>query len=131
MDKIKVLYIQEKKIKRKGNNMTLGDVINTMVPDTYEMDYISAKENIREKIDTFQPQIIHISQSNTFDILNMVKEIRAIMPTVVIMVCLSDGVKNPQRLMDELKDAGVYKCYGLTLVIETLIHDMFVSLNME
>ena len=131
MDKIKVLYIQEKKNKRKSNNMTLGDVINTMVPDTYEMDYVSAKENIIAKLEAFNPRIIHISQSNAFDILGMVKSIRELMATVVIMVCLSDGVKDPQRLMEELKEAGVYKCYGLTLVIETLIHDMFVSLNME
>ena len=43
MEKIRVLFIQEKKIK-KGKIITLGDLIENEVPDTYQVDYVSAKE---------------------------------------------------------------------------------------
>ena len=43
MEKIRVLFIQEKKIK-KGKIITLGDLIENEVSDTYQVDYVSAKE---------------------------------------------------------------------------------------
>lgn len=131
MEKINILFIQDRKIKKKRNTVTLGDMINKQIPDTYEIDYISVKENMIGKIEQFQPQIIYIFQSNAFDILELVKRIKEEFPEVVILTNLSDGVKSPQKMMAELKDAGVYKCYHSTLILETLIHDMFVALNME
>lgn len=131
MDKIRVLYVQEKRIKEKDKAMTIGGVIDSMVPDTYEMDYIGIKENILKKVEAFKPHIIHISQSPKVDILEMVNNIRKTFPSIVIFVSISDHVSNQQEVILQLKDAGVYKCYGFTLVIENLIHDMFVALNME
>lgn len=43
MEKINILFIQDRKIKKKRNTVTLGDMINKQVPDTYEIDYISVK----------------------------------------------------------------------------------------
>lgn len=131
MGKIKVLFIQEKKIKNKAKVFTLGDIIEKLVPDTYEIDYISIKENIVEKIDQFKPQIIYIGQSKAFDILELVMRIKELFPLTVILANLSDRVNDQQELIIKLKEAGVYKCYYSTLIIETLVHDMFVALNME
>lgn len=131
MEKINILFIQDRKMKKKRNTITLGDMINKQVPDTYEIDYISIKENVIGKIKQFQPQIIYIFQSNAFDILELVTRIKEEFPRVVILTNLSDSVKSPQEMMAELKDAGVYKCYHSTFILETLIHDMFVALNME
>lgn len=131
MEKIKVLFIQEKKVKNKKKVLTLGDVIEKQIPDTYEIDYISIKENVIKKIGDFQPQILFICQSKAFDILEWVMKIKELFPLIVVLVNISDNVKEQQEMIVKLKDAGVYKCYYSTIIIETLIHDMFVALNME
>lgn len=131
MEKIKMLFIQEKKVKNKEKVLLLGDIIEKEVPDTYEIDYISIKENIIGKIDQFQPQIIYIGQSKAFDILELVTRIKERFPGVVILANISDNVSDQQELIIKLKEAGVYKCYYSTLIVETLVHDMFVALNME
>lgn len=95
------------------------------------MDYISIKENIIGKLEQFQPQIIYIGQSKAFDILELVTRIKELFPEMVVIVNLSDNVSDQQELIVKLKEAGVYKCYYSTLIVETLIHDMFVALNME
>lgn len=131
MGKIKILFIQEKKIRNKAKVLTVGDIIEKQVPDTYEINYISIKEDVVGKIEQFQPEIVYIGQSKTFDILEFVKRIKRLFPAMVILVNLSDSVNDQQELIIKLKEAGVYKCYYSTLIIETLIHDMFVALNME
>ncbi len=131
MEKIKMLFIQEKKVKNRAKTLLLGDVIEKLVPDTYEIDYISIKENIIGKIDQFQPQIIYIGQSKAFGILELVMRIKELFPWMVILANLSDRVGDQQELIIKLKEAGVYKCYYSTLIVETLVHDMFVALNME
>ncbi len=131
MENIKMLFIQEKKVKNRAKGLLLGDIIEKLVPDTYEIDYISIKENIIGKIDQFQPKIIYIGQSKAFDILELVMRIKELFPQMVILANLSDSVSDQQELIIKLKEAGVYKCYYSTLIVETLIHDMFVALNME
>lgn len=131
MEKIKLLFIQKKKVKKKENVLLLGDVIENEAPDTYEIDYISIKEDVIGKIDQFQPQIIFIGQSKGFDILELVKRIKELFPLVVILACISDSVKEQQELLSKLKEAGVYRCYHSTIIMETMLHDMFVALNMD
>lgn len=131
MKKIKVLFIQEKQIKNRAKVLTLGDLIEKEVPDTYEIDYVSIKENVIEKIDSYRPQIIFASQSKAFDILELVQKIRKLFPMTIILVNLSNLVSEEQEMACRLKEAGAYKCYSSTLSLDTLIHDMFVALNME
>lgn len=130
MKKINVLFIQEKKIK-KGKMITLGDLIENEVPDTYQMDYVSAKENILEKAQKFKPQIIFISQSAAYDIFGLIKQIKESDPEVVILVNLTTAVESEKKTIEVLKELGVYKCYSSVLSVDSLVHDMFVSLNME
>lgn len=131
MEKIKVLFIQEKLIKNRAKVLTLGDLIEKEVPDTYEIAYVSTKEDVIGKIDQYRPQIIFVGQGKSFDILELVKRIRESFPLVIILVNLSNMVSEEQEMIFKLKEAGVYKCYSSTLSLDTLIHDMFVALNME
>ena len=131
MEKIKVLFIQEKRIKNKEKVVTLGDIIEKEVPDTYEIDYVSIKDNVMGRIKEFSPQILLIAQSKAIDVLGLVKEVKESFPSVVILVNLSVAADSEQEMMRKLKAAGVYKCYSSMLSVDSLIHDMFVSLNME
>lgn len=130
MDKIKVLFIQEKKIK-KGKTITLGDLIENEVPDTYEMDYVSAKENILDKVKVFNPQIVFIGYSKAYDIFDLIKKIKEFNFKLVFLATIVTDAENEHKVMAELKELGVYKCYTTELSLDSLIHDMFVSLNME
>ena len=130
MEKIKLLFVQEKKIK-KGKMFTLGDLIENEVPDTYEIDYVSAKERIRDKVKEFSPQIVFISQSQKYNIFELIKNIKEFDPEIVIFAIIVSDFENEHKTMDKLKESGVYKCYSTQFSLDSLVHDMFVSLNME
>ena len=126
-----MLFIQEKKIKNKAKAFLLGDSIEKEVPDTYEFDYVSTKEDIIEKLEQFRPRIVYIGLSKAYDIVEMVRRIKELFPEVVIFTILPDYITDPQELLLKLEEAGVYKCYYADLILNTLIHDMYVALNME
>ena len=130
MEKIRVLFVQEKKIK-KGKMITLGDLIENEVPDTYQVDYVSAKENILDKVKGFEPKIIFIAQSTAYDVFSLIKQFKEGNPDVVILVNLTAAVEAEQKIIETLMNLGVYKCYSSVLSVDSLVHDMFVSLNME
>ena len=117
MEKIRVLFIQEKKIKNKAKQLLLGDVIESQDPGTYEFDYIGIKENITAKLEQFQPQIIYISMSKKFDLFEMVRKTKERCPQSVLFTLLPDDAKDQQEMTLRLKEAGVYKCYYTTLVV--------------
>ena len=130
MEKIRVLFVQEKKIK-KGKMITLGDLIENEVPDTYQVDYVSAKENILDKVKGFEPRIIFIAQSTAYDVFSLIKKFKEGNPDVVILVNLTAAVEAEKKIIETLMNLGVYKCYSSVLSVDSLVHDMFVSLNME
>lgn len=130
MEKIRLLFIQEKKIK-KGKMLTLGDMIENEVPDTYEIDYVSAKENILDKVKKFDPQIVFIGNSKAYDIFDLINKIKGLDSGIVIFVNIVTDAESEHKTMDKLKEFGVYKCYSSQLSLDSLVHDMFVSLNME
>lgn len=130
MEKIRLLFIQEKKIK-KGKMLTLGDMIENEVPDTYKIDYVSAKENIFDKVKKFGPQIVFIGDSKAYDIFDLINKIKGLDARIVIFVNIVTDAESEHKTMDKLKKFGVYKCYSSQLSLDSLIHDMFVSLNME
>ena len=130
MEKIRVLFVQEKKIK-KGKMITLGDLIENEVPDTYQVDYVSAKENILDKVKGFEPKIIFIAQSTAYDVFSLIKQFKEGNSDVVILVNLTAAVEAEKKIIETLMNLGVYKCYSSVLSVDSLVHDMFVSLNME
>jgi len=129
MDKIKVLFIQEKKLKKGA--ITISDLIENEVPDTYEFDHVSAKENIMGKVAEFHPQIVFISNSKAYDIFELVQKIKELDSEIVILAMVFTDFGSEREMMDRLTEMGVYKCYTSQLSVDSLIHDMFVSLNME
>ena len=111
--------------------ITLGDLIENEVPDTYQVDYVSAKENILDKVKGFEPKIIFIAQSTAYDVFSLIKQFKEGNPDVVILVNLTAAVEAEQKIIETLMNLGVYKCYSSVLSVDSLVHDMFVSLNME
>ena len=128
--KIKLLFIQEK-IVHKANALTLGDLIEKQAPDTYEMDRVSAKEDILGKVKEFGPQIVMISDCKSYDVFDLIKKIKELDSKIVILVSVLADAGEEHERMERLKEIGVYKCYTSRLSVDSLIHDMFVSLNLE
>ncbi|MCC8195836.1 MAG: hypothetical protein LIO49_03380 [Ruminococcus sp.] len=129
MPKIKVLFIQEKKVKKGA--ISLSDLIENEVPDTYEFDHVSAKEDIIGKVAEFHPQIVFISNSKAYDIFELVQKIKELDSEILILAMVYTNFGSEREMMDKLTEMGVYKCYTSQLSVDSLIHDMFVSLNME
>ncbi|MCD7770786.1 MAG: hypothetical protein LUH23_01640 [Oscillospiraceae bacterium] len=129
MTKIKVLFIQERKIKKGA--ITISDLIENEVPDTYEFEHVSAKGDIMGKVAGFHPQIVFISNSKAYDIFDLVQKIKELDSEIVIMAMVFTNFGSEREMMDKLTGMGVYKCYTSQLSVDSLIHDMFVSLNME
>lgn len=129
MAKIKVLFIQEKKIKKGA--ISLSDLIENEVPDTYEFEHVSAKEDIIGKVAGFHPQIVFVSNSKAYDIFDLVQKIKELDSEIVILAMVYTNLGSEREMMDGLTETGVYKCYTSQLSVDSLIHDMFVSLNME
>ncbi|MCD8006524.1 MAG: hypothetical protein LUF29_06050 [Oscillospiraceae bacterium] len=129
MPKIKILFIQEKKVKKGA--ISLSDLIENEVPDTYEFEHVNAKEDIISKVAEFSPQIVFISNSKAYDIFELVQRIKGLDSEIVILAMVFTDFDSEREMMDRLTDLGAYKCYTSQLSVDSLIHDMFVSLNME
>lgn len=130
-EKIKVLFVRSKKLKHKVSKDTLEYLIDRETPDTYEFINAYIWENILEIIDKESPGIVFLSQNKLVDILELVKKIKSVYPSVAIFLISSDMVNDEQATIDAYIAAGVYKCYFSALVIDTLVHDMYVALNLE
>lgn len=134
MEKIKVLFIQSQRIKKSTKIKTLGDLIEKESPDTYEFINVCSKDNVIEQVTEQKPKIVFLShkeQKKYANALELVKEIKSQHPSVAIFILLSDMIGDEQELINEFNAAGAYKCYLSTLVLDTLIHDMYVALNLE
>ena len=131
MDKIKVMFVSEKQIKKSENTITLGDLINNEVPDTYDIVYACVKDNILERITCEKPQIVFMAQGKGYNLFELVDKIKNLSPQIVIIVSLDASLDNEQEIIEKLSEVGVYKCYSTSFSIDALIHDMFVSMNME
>lgn len=129
--KPKVLFVLPKKLKQNTASGTLEDLIEKEAPDMYEFSKGYVGKNIIEEVDKQRPEIIFLSQYKSFDALELLKKIKHIHPSAVVFVILSNMIEDEQETIDEYIAAGAYKCYFSTLVLDTLIHDMYVSLNLE
>ncbi len=127
--KIKVLNIYQKKFKT--NRKTISELIDSMVPDMYEFTtgYIGA--NIIDEIKKLCPQIVFLWQCEPQYMSDLIKRIKETDPSIAIFAFVSDVVDNEQKLIDEYMSLGAYKCLFSTISIDSLIHDMYVALNLE
>ncbi len=130
-EKVKVLFINEKKIKSNRSRKTLGDIIELQVPNTYSINYEHFGKNILEKIAELEPQIVFLTQKESKDTLGLLKKIKQTYPSMVVFVFISEIDDEEQKIIDKYLAAGAYKCLFLTMSVDSLIHDMHVALNLE
>ncbi len=129
--KAKVLFMLSKRAKRNTKSRRLGDVIEVEAPDMYDFLYSYGEEETIKFVDEFNPEILflnHVDKGNSLEVLKKIKQAH---PTVQVFVILSNILSDEQEAIERYMTAGAYKCLFSTMNIETLIHDMYVSLNLE
>lgn len=129
--KIKVLFVLSKKLKRIKRNKLLGDIIEAEAPDMYDFLYIYGEEETMKVVDEFRPEILFLSHVDGGKSEVLLKRIKQVCPTVQVFVILSNTLNDEQETIEKYMAAGAYKCFFSTMNIETVIHDMYVSLNLE
>ena len=132
-EKIKVLFAVDKKAKKsilKGAP-TLANIIEGEVPDTYEFIFGFGEEDSIKQVDKLRPEIIFIGQNKSIDALGLLKKVKQLHPLAVVFIILPNILDDEQETIDEYMAAGAYKCFFSTIVHETLLHDMYVALNLE
>ena len=134
-ERIKVLSISTKKkarkIKKSENSVSLGEFIERYAPGMYTFHDAYACDAI-EAVETLRPEIIWINQEASKDYTNLVKEIKRAHPTVAIFMLLHGACDDEQEVMNAYSSCGAYKCCFLPpVIIDTLVHDMYVALNLE
>lgn len=107
--------------------------VERYAPDMYEFFHSTGEEETITQINKHQPEIIIIHPSNKHkpsDSLGLLIKIKQLHPTAAVFVYLNI-VDNEQEVVDEFMARGAYKCYLPPYFIDTLIHDMYVALNLE
>lgn len=130
-EKVKVLFVRSKKMKHKATIKTFEDLIEIEAPDMYEFMNCYIWENIIEQVVELRPEIIFLSQNESMNILELLKTIKQVHPSVTIFAFLPNRIDNEQETIDEYMAAGAYKCMFSNFSINTLVHDMYVALNLE
>lgn len=128
MEKIKLLSVGNKKMK--VSEMELWeDLVDRYAPDLYENYYAVGEKEALKKETELKPEITLVANvmKNT---LELVKALKHSNPEGVILVVLG-MVDDEQETMKAFQAQGAYKCYSVPLSVDTLIHDMYVALNLE
>ena len=129
-EKIKVLATYSIKMKKKKPPETIEDIIGKEVPEMYEFIYGYDEQDIMMKVDKFKPEIIFLRQVKSIDTLKVLQNIKQLHPIASVFVFLVNS-DDEQEMIDKHMAAGAYKCFFSALILETLIHDMYVALNLE
>lgn len=131
MDKIKVLYVQTKRIKKNAKVKTMGDMIEMIAPDVYEFIYVYCKDDVMGTVRELRPEIVFLPNHKSVDALELIREIKSLYPMTAIFIMLSDMEDDDQEVIDRFHAVGAYKCCFSTLSMDALVHDMYVALNLE
>lgn len=131
-EKIKVLSVITEKRRYRSCKLTMNDVIEKEVPDTYEFKVVFKRQNIIEQIEQYRPKIVFLPHDGLINTLELLRQIKQVHPSIVIFILLSEKlIEDEQKTISEFYNAGAYKCVYSTFAINSLIHDMHVSLNLE
>ncbi|MDF2538687.1 MAG: hypothetical protein K0S76_1708 [Herbinix sp.] len=126
--RIKLLSIGNKKLKSE-HVKNWNNLIERYAPDMYDIIYAIGEEEAIKQVVQLRPEIIMLPDKMK-DTLGLLIKIKRIHPTAAVFITLG-MVEDEQEAIDEFKAHGAYKCYTVPLVMDTLIHDMYVALNME
>jgi len=134
--KVKVLVSRPEKYKSKASKTPKGlfkfeNLIEEELPDVYEFICGYGEDDIIKQVDRFRPELIFIGQSKLMDALGLLKKIKQLHPPATVFIIFGDIVDDEQETIDEYMAAGAYKCYLIPFGVDTLIHDMYVALNLE
>jgi DNA-binding NarL/FixJ family response regulator len=127
-ERIKFLSIGNKKLKSEEAK-NWSKLIERYAPDMYDIINVAGEEEAINQVVQLRPEIIMIS-TKMKNALGLLIKIKQIHPTAVVFIMLG-MVDDEQEAIDEFKVHGAYKCYTVPLVMDTLVHDMYVALNME
>lgn len=129
-EKVKVLFILDKKPK-KNTPTSIQDYIKEKTPDIYEFIYGVGDEDSLNQIDKHQPKIIFLPNKKSLDSLKLLYKIKQLHPSIVVFIMIFEMVDDEQETIDEYMASGAYKCFLQPLMIDSLVHDMYVALNLE
>lgn len=132
-EKIKILSVgnAKKEVKKPKGSLTVQDYIEQLAPGMYTFSKVYVEDAI-EVVDTLRPEIIWIHQEVSMDCSELVKEIKRIHPAAVIFMMFVGVVDDEQEVMNTYLALGAYKCYFIPpMMLDTLVHDMYVALNLE
>lgn len=104
-----------------------NDLVERYAPNLYENYYAVGEKEAMRQVTELQPEIVMLSNGMK-DALGLLVKIKEINPAGAVFVVLGI-VDDEEEVMDRFKAAGAYKCYTSPLSMDTLIHDMYVSLN--
>lgn len=120
-----------KKQKNKENEISIEDIIEEKAPGLYEF-YKAVYSKAVDKAIEIVPDIVWIFDDGSFDSHLLIKQILHIQPKAAIFVMIIGAYENEQEIGDSFMALGIYKCYFLPpLLLDSLVHDMYVALNME
>lgn len=127
-ERIKILSIGKKKMKpEEAKNWKR--LIERYAPDTYDTIDAGGEEEGIKQIVALRPEIILLND-NVKDALGLLKKIKQIHSSAAVFVLLNMS-DDEQEAIDEYMASGAYKCCLPPLIMDTLIHDMYVALNLE
>ncbi len=130
-EKLRLLSVTQKKIKKREKRKSLVEMVEVLNPETYQSFSYHLKEDIIKKILEIDPHVVFLCKQKPNDALKLISSIKKIKPSVVIFAFLPDILDNEQDTIEEYMAAGVYKCLYSVISLDTLIHDIHVSLNLE
>lgn len=126
--KIKLLFIANKKMKKDDEKNT-RNLFEEYAPGLYDIfTSVGAKESI-EQVLLLYPEII-VLNDNVKQAQSLLKKIKQIHPNANVFVFIG-MVEDEQKTIDEYIACGAYKCYMPPIVMDSLVHDMYVALNLE
>lgn len=132
-EKIKILSVgnAKKEVKKPKGSLTVKDYIEQLAPGMYTLSKAYVEDAI-EVVDTLRPEIIWIHQEVSKDCSELIKEIKRIHPAAVIFMMFVGVFDDEQEVMNAYLALGAYKCYFIPpMMLDTLVHDMYVALNLE
>lgn len=128
MKKIKLLSIGKKKMK-KDEMRNWEKLLEIYAPNLYENYYAAGEKESLKQIAELRPSISIIA-NDMKDTVEFVKQAKKIHPSGVVLVVLG-MVDDEQVEIEKFISAGAYKCYSIPLSMDTMVHDMYVALNLE
>ena len=128
-NRVNLLLIANKK-RRSAEVENTKRLFEEYAPGLYNIFHLVGTEDVVNQIIDLKPGII-VLNDDVNNSLELTKQIKQILPNTAIFIFMLSIVDDEQEAIDEYMSSGAYKCYLPPIVMDTMIHDMYVSLNLE